>query len=94
MCGGAILSDLVPPSRTSRRLTADLLWGTSDLSKKKKNPSNYHSKPLRSKLFDLDDEFEADFQDFKDYADDVDEVKAFAFHGNFSFTGLFYRFRG
>ncbi|XP_009794756.1 ethylene-responsive transcription factor RAP2-12-like [Nicotiana sylvestris] len=82
MCGGAILSDLVPPSRTSRRLTADLLWGTSDLSKKKKNPSNYHSKTLRSKFFELDDEFEADFQDFKDYADDVDEVKAFAFHGS------------
>lgn len=82
MCGGAILSDLVPPSRTSRRLTADLLWGTSDLSKKKKNPSNYHSKPLRSKFFELDDEFEADFQDFKDYADGVDEVKAFAFHGS------------
>nr|ADP37418.1 ethylene-responsive-element-binding factor 3 [Petunia x hybrida] len=64
MCGGAIISDLVPPSRTSRRLTADLLWGSSDL---KKNPSNYHSKPLRSsKFIDLDDEFEADFQDFSD----------------------------
>ncbi|XP_060218064.1 ethylene-responsive transcription factor RAP2-12-like [Lycium barbarum] len=71
MCGGAIISDLVPPSRTSRKLTAEFLWGTSDLSKKKKNPSNYHSKPLRSNFIDLDDEFEADFQDFKDYSDDV-----------------------
>ncbi|KAF3654024.1 Ethylene-responsive transcription factor RAP2-12 [Capsicum annuum] len=26
MCGGAIISDLVPPSRISRRLTAELLW--------------------------------------------------------------------
>ncbi|MCD7455518.1 hypothetical protein HAX54_028502 [Datura stramonium] len=77
MCGGAIISDLVPPSRISRRLTADLLWGTSHPSKKKKNPSNYYSKPLRSKFIDLDDEFEADFQDFKDYSDEVDDVKSF-----------------
>ncbi|KAM3375148.1 ethylene-responsive transcription factor RAP2-12 [Capsicum galapagoense] len=79
MCGGAIISDLVPPSRISRRLTAELLWGNSDLSKKKKNPGNYYSKPLnRSKFIDLDEEFEADFQDFKDYADDdVDDVKPF-----------------
>lgn len=78
MCGGAIISDLVPPSRISRRLTADFLWGTSDLNnKKKKNPSNYHSKPLRSKFVDLEDEFEADFQHFKDYSDDDEDVKAF-----------------
>ncbi|KAJ8560137.1 hypothetical protein K7X08_004195 [Anisodus acutangulus] len=76
MCGGAIISDLAPPSRTSRRLTAEFLWGTSDLIKKHKNPSNYHSKPLRSKFIDLDDEFEADFQEFKDYSDD-DDVKPF-----------------
>ncbi|KAJ8557763.1 hypothetical protein K7X08_004529 [Anisodus acutangulus] len=76
MCGGAIISDLVPPSRTSRRLTAEFLWGTSDLSKKKNNPSNYHSKPLRYKFIDLDDEFEAVFQDFKDYSGD-DDVKPF-----------------
>ncbi|XP_055832633.1 ethylene-responsive transcription factor RAP2-12-like [Solanum dulcamara] len=77
MCGGAIISDLVPPSRISRRLTADFLWGTSDLNNKKKISSNYHSKPLRSKFIDLEDEFEADFQHFKDYSDDEDDVKAF-----------------
>ncbi|KAH0659070.1 hypothetical protein KY290_028613 [Solanum tuberosum] len=77
MCGGAIISDLVPPSRISRRLTADFLWGASDLNNKKKNPSNYHSKPLRSKFIDLEDEFEADFQHFKDYSDDDEDVKAF-----------------
>ncbi|MEX7539329.1 hypothetical protein SGI37_20145, partial [Providencia rettgeri] len=77
MCGGAIISDLVPPSRTSRKLTAEFLWGTSDLSKIKKTPSNYHSKPLRSNFIDLDDEFEADFQDFKDCSDDVDDVQSF-----------------
>nr|GMC73090.1 ethylene-responsive transcription factor RAP2-12-like [Ipomoea batatas] len=41
MCGGAIISDIIPPSRSSRRLTADLLWGPADLSSnnggKKKN---------------------------------------------------------
>ncbi|KAJ8560904.1 hypothetical protein K7X08_027094 [Anisodus acutangulus] len=52
MCGGAIISDLIPPPRSSRRLTAELLWGCSDLknNKKKKNTSNYHSKPLRSEV--------------------------------------------
>ncbi|EYU21280.1 hypothetical protein ABFS82_09G127800 [Erythranthe guttata] len=78
MCGGAIISDFVAPaSRTSRRLTADLLWGSgsADLNKRKKNPVSYHSKPLRSKpIVDLDDDFEADFQHFKDYSDDEGEV--------------------
>lgn len=77
MCGGAIISDLVPPlSRLSRRLTADLLWGNAaaDLNKKK-NPVNYHSKPLRSQpTVDLDDEFEADFKDFQDYSYDEENI--------------------
>ncbi|XP_009775920.1 ethylene-responsive transcription factor RAP2-12-like [Nicotiana sylvestris] len=82
MCGGAIISDYIAPTRTSRRLTAELLWGRSDLSNKQKNPNNYHSKPLRSQVVDLDDDFEADFQDFKDFSDDEDvqvDVKPFAF---------------
>ncbi|XP_059287674.1 ethylene-responsive transcription factor RAP2-12-like [Lycium ferocissimum] len=33
MCGGAIISDLIPPPRSSRRLTAEYLWGFSDLKK-------------------------------------------------------------
>jgi EREBP-like factor len=75
MCGGAIISDFIPPSRT-RRLTEELLRSTI----RKKNPSNYYSKPLRSKIFDLDDDFEADFQGFKDFSDDdVLDVKPFAF---------------
>nr|ADP37417.1 ethylene-responsive-element-binding factor 2 [Petunia x hybrida] len=86
MCGGAIISDYIPPNRTSRRLTAELLWGRSDLSKKSKNPSNYHSKPLRSQIVDLDDDFEADFQEFKDFSDDED-VKPFAFSAPKQSTG-------
>lgn len=85
MCGGAIISDFVAPaSRSSRRLTADLLWGSgsADLNNKK-NPINYHSKSLRSKtIMDLDDDFEADFQHFKDFSDDEGEIdvkKPFAF---------------
>ncbi|OIT34870.1 ethylene-responsive transcription factor rap2-12 [Nicotiana attenuata] len=83
MCGGAIISDCIPPPRSSRRLTADLLWGCSNLNnkKKKKNPFNYqYSKPLRSEVVDFDyDDFEADFQDFKDCSDDeVDELKPLA----------------
>lgn len=74
MCGGAILSDIIAPStgNRSRRLTAaDLFWN-SDLLKTSSN--NYFSKPLRSDAFDVDDEFEADFQGFKDQVeiDDVD----------------------
>ena len=65
MCGGAIISDIIAPTR---RLTADFLW-PSDV---KKNRSNYYSKPLRSEIVGLGDDFEADFQDFKDYFDDED----------------------
>ncbi|KAL8124613.1 ethylene-responsive transcription factor RAP2-2-like [Apium graveolens] len=57
MCGGAIISDMVPPSRPVRPLTADVLWSMSCMQK---NPNNYRSKPLRS----LNDDFEADFLRF------------------------------
>ncbi|CDO97803.1 unnamed protein product [Coffea canephora] len=95
MCGGAIISDFIPPSRSSRRLTADLLWGTGadfpgtkkDINKKKKNnkknTSDLYSKPLRSEVVDLDDEFETDFQEFNDHSDDeaeeLEDVKPFGF---------------
>ncbi|GFY97204.1 hypothetical protein Acr_11g0015100 [Actinidia rufa] len=75
MCGGAIISDIIAPPRT-RRLAADFLW-PSDV---KKNRSNYYSKPLRSEIVGLGDDFEADFQDFKDYFDDEDgDGRDFAF---------------
>nr|AFY09702.1 AP2/ERF super family protein [Hevea brasiliensis] len=80
MCGGAIIPDFIPPTvagRSSRRLTADFLW--PDL---KKAIGKQYSKPV---VVDLDDDFEADFQEFKDESD-VDEeddvlldVKPFAF---------------
>nr|GMC77406.1 ethylene-responsive transcription factor RAP2-12-like [Ipomoea batatas] len=79
MCGGAIISDIIPPSRSSRRLTADLLWGPADLSsnnggKKKNRNSNssgsFYSRPSRSGITDIDNDFEADFQHFKDYSDE------------------------
>lgn len=85
MCGGAIISDFVAPaSRSSTRLTADLLWGSAAAGlNKKKNRGSYHSKPLRSAPINhLEDDFEADFQDFKDHSDDEDELdvkKQFAF---------------
>lgn len=92
MCGGAIISDIIAPARSRRLTDADFLWPLD--AKKKKNPSNYFSKPLRSEIVDLGDDFEADFQEFKDHSDDEDEnddvVKPFAFsasksglsHGN------------
>ncbi|KAL6972605.1 hypothetical protein U1Q18_026780 [Sarracenia purpurea var. burkii] len=61
MCGGAIISDFIAPTR-NRRLIESCLWPVDV----KKNPSNYYSKPLRSEIVSLDDDFEADFLDFKD----------------------------
>ncbi|CAK9324759.1 unnamed protein product [Citrullus colocynthis] len=80
MCGGAIISDFIPPSR-SKRVTADHLWPNL-----KKPKSGKHSSPrsLRSRIFDVDD-FEADFQDFKDESDvdqdedDFSDIKPFLF---------------
>ncbi|EYU45910.1 hypothetical protein ABFS82_04G091000 [Erythranthe guttata] len=91
MCGGAIISDVAPPA-SSRRLTADLLWGSAaaaaaaDLNKKK-NTGNYHSKPLiYQKKFHLYEDFEADFQDFQEST----VTKAFSFSAseNPDFKGL------
>ncbi|CDY39107.1 hypothetical protein HID58_003355 [Brassica napus] len=58
MCGGAIISDFIPPP-SSRRVTSEFLW--PDLKKNKGKASK-----KRSDFFDLDDEFEADFQGFED----------------------------
>ncbi|CAI0470809.1 unnamed protein product [Linum tenue] len=88
MCGGAIISDFIPPTvgggrSFSRKLTADFLW--PDLKSKSVNSRKPYSKPV---VIDLDEDFEADFQGFKDDSDvdevdcDVDvlaDVKPFAF---------------
>ncbi|VVB00290.1 unnamed protein product [Arabis nemorensis] len=73
MCGGAIISDFIPPPR-SRRVTSELIW--PDLKKNVKGSKKISKKSF----FDLDDEFEADFQSFKDDSsidcddDDFDDV--------------------
>ncbi|KAJ4882055.1 Ethylene-responsive transcription factor RAP2-12 [Raphanus sativus] len=73
MCGGAIISDFIPPPR-SRRVTSEFLW--PDLKKKKS------SRKRSSSFFDLDDEFEADFQGFNDDSFiDCDDAKPFVFAG-------------
>ncbi|CAA7024660.1 unnamed protein product [Microthlaspi erraticum] len=83
MCGGAIISDFIPPPR-SRRVTSEFLW--PDLKNKGKASKKIWKK--RPDFFDLDDEFEADFQGFKeddssfDCEDDIDvfaNVKPFVF---------------
>ncbi|CAH8293136.1 unnamed protein product [Eruca vesicaria subsp. sativa] len=86
MCGGAIISDFIPPPRF-RRVTSEHLW--PDLKTKKGKAS----KKNRSDFFDLDDEFEADFQGFKDDASfdcedefDVDDDDVFADVKPFVFT--------
>lgn len=81
MCGGAIISDFIPPAR-SQRVTADLLW--PDLKKTSSGKRFYAGRPLRSDIFGLGDDFEADFQEFKDESDvdddeDMVDSKPFAF---------------
>ncbi|CAO2824657.1 unnamed protein product [Amaranthus hypochondriacus] len=80
MCGGAVISDYIPPGVT-RRLTADYLW--PDLNSAKTNKANSgYSKPLRSKDdddygdADADKAFEADFLDFKDESDEESFMKS------------------
>ncbi|XP_010552191.1 PREDICTED: ethylene-responsive transcription factor RAP2-12-like isoform X2 [Tarenaya hassleriana] len=75
MCGGAIISDFIPPAR-SRRGANDNIW--ADLKKNAKKSAR-----KRSAFFDLDDEFEADFQGFKndssvDFEDDFEADDVFA----------------
>ncbi|XVF25278.1 hypothetical protein REPUB_Repub13aG0199300 [Reevesia pubescens] len=83
MCGGAIISDFIAPTR-SQRLTSDYLWPDLKKSGSKKGSGKRYSKPV----INLDDDFEADFQEFKDEESDVDDfdvddvladVKPFAF---------------
>jgi len=63
MCGGAIISDFIPATK-SRRLTADYLW--PDLKKAKK------AKKSTVQIED-DADFEADFQEFNDTGIESDE---------------------
>ncbi|RRT49038.1 hypothetical protein B296_00052660 [Ensete ventricosum] len=63
MCGGAIISDLIPATRSARRLTADYLWsdlkkGGASGAKKKRRSGN------RRAVEETEDDFEADFQEF------------------------------
>uniref|UniRef100_A0A7N0UCT7 AP2/ERF domain-containing protein n=1 Tax=Kalanchoe fedtschenkoi TaxID=63787 RepID=A0A7N0UCT7_KALFE len=90
MCGGAIISDFIPTSR-SHRLTAEFLW--PDQQQKRKSGGRKGSWRFDRQLEivdavdddenDDDDDFEADFQGFKDESDDEGEVeivvKPFAF---------------
>ncbi|XP_058078738.1 ethylene-responsive transcription factor RAP2-2-like [Magnolia sinica] len=69
MCRRSIMSDFIPRSR-SRPLTDDYLKPVL-----KKGVGNYYSKPLKSKMVGLEDDFEADFQNFRDDSDEEDEVE-------------------
>ncbi|KAL2932981.1 Ethylene-responsive transcription factor RAP2-2 [Bienertia sinuspersici] len=84
MCGGAVISDYIPPG--PRRLTGDL-WPDLTGGEAKKSNSGY-SKPLRSTVVNVDDDdddraFEADFQEFKDESDEDlssnEDFKPFSF---------------
>ncbi|XP_039004482.1 ethylene-responsive transcription factor RAP2-12-like [Hibiscus syriacus] len=83
MCGGAIISGFIAPTR-SRRLTADFLWPDLKKWEPKKGSGKRYSKPV----FHFADDFEADFEEFKDEESDIDnydvddvlvDIKPFAF---------------
>ncbi|KAF9621714.1 hypothetical protein IFM89_027412 [Coptis chinensis] len=84
MCGGAIISDFIPTSR-SRRLTADYLWPPQLNKPNKSTTTTSYSKPKRSEFIHHVDgyDFEADFQGFKD-GSDTDEDHFF--NNPFSFN--------
>lgn len=63
MCGGAIISDYIPTTK-SRRLTADYLW--PDLKKAKK------AKKSTVEIED-DADFEADFREFNEAGIESDD---------------------
>ncbi|CAL9109305.1 unnamed protein product [Musa acuminata var. zebrina] len=63
MCGGAIISDLIPATRSARRVTADYLWpdlkkGGASGAKKKRRSGNRRAVEV------TEDDFEADFLEF------------------------------
>ncbi|XP_022964039.1 ethylene-responsive transcription factor RAP2-12-like [Cucurbita moschata] len=80
MCGGALISGFIPTTR-SRRVTGEHLWPNLN----KPGFGNQLSKPVKSSIVDIDDDFEADFQHFKDESDlelddgELVDVKPFAF---------------
>lgn len=80
MCGGAILSDLIPPPR---RVTAGDLWleKTKKQQQQKKKNKGTRRLPLRQ---EEEDDFEADFEEFEvdsgewEVESDADEAKPLA----------------
>ncbi|CAI9113227.1 OLC1v1013797C1 [Oldenlandia corymbosa var. corymbosa] len=95
MCGGAIISDDVPPSKSSRRLTkvsSNLLreiganiFGSTKIHHSRKNNNIVHfngsSTQVKSEIIDPDHQFYTEFQDFKDYFNDgeLEDLNPFAF---------------
>ncbi|KAG6788809.1 hypothetical protein POTOM_004886 [Populus tomentosa] len=82
MCGGAIISDFIPPTttaRSSRRLAEGFEW----LGMKKPFNNKKYSKPI---VTNLDDDFEADFQEFKDESDVDENYDVFVDAKPFSFS--------
>ncbi|XP_047317337.1 ethylene-responsive transcription factor RAP2-12-like [Impatiens glandulifera] len=72
MCGGAIISDYLPPEKSYRRLTADFLWPSRVKNNNRSNP--LHSETVKVE----DDDFEADFQNYSDHQEMEEEIQ-FAF---------------
>ncbi|KAG1342578.1 ethylene-responsive transcription factor 1 [Cocos nucifera] len=84
MCGGAIISDLKPEG--SRRRTADYLW--LDLKKEAAGGSG-RKKGRKHEVVNIEDDFEADFEEFEDESDEEEEeidVKPFALGFKFPFS--------
>uniref|UniRef100_A0A0E0L8W7 AP2/ERF domain-containing protein n=1 Tax=Oryza punctata TaxID=4537 RepID=A0A0E0L8W7_ORYPU len=81
MCGGAILSDLIPPPR---RVTAGDLWlEKTKKQQQQKNKKNKGARRLPRRVVVEEEDFEADFEEFEvdsgesEVESDADEAKPF-----------------
>lgn len=92
MCGGAIISNIIPAGPRSRRLTADYQWpdpkneyGVEEGEKPMEK--RWTSRGHRRALEKTDDDFEADFMQFEeDDEDDLFHFKPFAFASRGTFV--------
>ena len=78
MCGGAIISGFIPPSASSRRVTAGNLWPHLSKGKSYGSEKKLGERPTVDIEDDDDVDFEADFQEFKDeQEEEFDAVEVF-----------------
>ncbi|KAG6520891.1 hypothetical protein ZIOFF_017953 [Zingiber officinale] len=70
MCGGAIITDLIPAGKPDWRLTSDYLW--PDLKECGASKAGRKKKKNGGRRLPMEDDFEADFEEFEEELMDSD----------------------